>query len=116
TLDSFVAVPTGNGTQVELFGDVISDDYSPVEVDFSGAASGSTTTDAWGWFDTYASSSAIGTVFAHVAGNAADDFVTSDIAVPPPTVSALSITYGSQKDRTVTISGSVSYVFQQSLP
>src|SRR5439155_16118589 len=80
-----------------------------------GAASGSTTVDDFGLFDCYEPTSTLGTVHAHATGNDPSDFVMSDVAVTAPQVSALTIVYGSQKNRTVTISGSVVAPFNQSM-
>ena len=103
TIDAFSAYIPNIGRQVELLGTVEDADEGST-VSFAGAVSGSTTIDDLGRFDAVFTASGLGLVTA----SCGDADRTIGLSVVPPVVSLNDVVYGSQKNRTVTISGSVS--------
>lgn len=96
-----------SGHMVQLSGTITGEHVAGFNVTFSGAASGSTTSDSSGNFSLTTSQANLGTVYASgIDGSAhATDTANATIAKTPPSL-ILFISYGSQ--RTITASGTVS--------
>jgi hypothetical protein len=95
---------------VQLSGVVSDPNPAPVQINFSGVLSGSTTASSNGAFSYQATGTSLGTVSATATDgqNQASGTVQVQVSTPAPTITGLSITYGAKK--IVTVSGTVTDV------
>lgn len=94
------------GQTVQLSGMVMDENPGSVSINFSGAASGTTTSNALGLFQFQTTASQLGTIYAQASDNQAltSQVAESILSAPPPT---LTVNLTQQAGRMVTLSGQV---------
>lgn len=85
--------------QVVINGFLTGEGYANTGVYFGGAYMGNTTTDAYGFFSITTTQASLGTVYGMAMGSNQGQTI---LAKDPPVLSNLQITYGTQKNITIT--------------